>query len=72
MMAFAKPEDLQRLVAELADAANSYNPSPDLVGFKTRVPIIETAKKIAQALAAPADKAYAHCLNVSNNPYIRD
>jgi hypothetical protein len=70
-MAFAKPEDLQGLVDELYDAAKSYNSSPDLTGFKTRVPIIELAKKITQTLTAPADVGYNHCLNVSSNPYIR-
>jgi hypothetical protein len=64
-MAFTTPEDLQDLIAHLNDTAKSYNPSPDPGGFKSRVQIIEKAKKIAQTLIAPADMGFYHCLNVS-------
>jgi hypothetical protein len=67
-MAFVTPEDLQKLLAQLNDAAKSYNPSPDLAGFKSRVEIMEKAKKITQTMIAPADMGFIHCLNVCNQP----
>ena len=66
-MALPTPEDLRELLTQLNDLGRFYNPSPDLIGFKSRVPIIEKAKKIVQTLTAPTDMGFHHCLNVSNN-----
>jgi hypothetical protein len=69
-MAFPTPEDLQEQLTQLNDLARFYNPSPDLVGYKSRVQIIEKAKKIVQTLTAPVDMGFHHCQNVNNTPYL--
>ena len=69
-MAFPTPKELQELIGQLNDVAKSYNASPDLDGFKSRVQIVEKAKEISRTLTAADDIAFAHCFNVSNNQHL--
>jgi hypothetical protein len=66
-MAVATPTELQDLITSLNDAAKSYNPAQSLDGFKTRVEIIDNAKKIVRSMSAPADMGFYHSISVRPN-----
>jgi hypothetical protein len=63
-MTLPSTDSLQKLVAELNDAANAYTASSDHDGYMSRVHIIEKAKEIAQSLITPDQMPNYHGLNV--------
>jgi hypothetical protein len=69
-MALPSPEELQKLAAELNDAAKAYSASPDLNGYMSRVHVLEKAKEITQSLISPDQMPNYHGRNVrkSANP----
>jgi hypothetical protein len=63
-MALPSPESLQKLVAELNEAAKAYSTSPDLSGYMSRVNIIDKATKVTQTLISPDQMPNYHGRNV--------
>jgi hypothetical protein len=63
-MALPTPEEVQSLVAELANVAQAYSTSPDLNGYMSRVQVIAKAKKLTQSLISPEQLPNYHGLNV--------
>ena len=66
-MAYTSPEALQKLVAELNDAAKAYSASPDLDGYMSRVHVIEKAKEITQNLISTDQMPNYHGRNVRDS-----
>jgi hypothetical protein len=64
IMALPTLEEVQSLVAELANVAQAYSTSPDLNGYMSRVQVIAKAKKLAQSLISPEQLPNYHGLNV--------
>jgi len=63
-MAVATPTELQDLITSLNDAAKSYNPAQNFDGFKSRIEIIDNAKKIVRSMSTPVDLGNYHVINV--------
>ena len=64
-MSLPTPEELQVLIEELQTIAKSYNPTPDLNGYVSRVQVIAKAKEISRFLVSPDQTPNYHGLNVS-------
>jgi hypothetical protein len=63
-MTLPSPEELQKLAAELNDAAKAYSASPDVNGYMSRVHVLEKAKEITQSLISPDQMPDYHGRNV--------
>jgi len=63
-MALPTPEEVQSLIAEIANVAQAYSASLDLNGYISRVQVIAKAKKLAQSLISPEQLPNYHGLNV--------
>jgi hypothetical protein len=57
-------EELQSLLADINNVAQTYSTAPDLNGYISRVQIIEKAKKLTQSLISPEQMPNYHGLNV--------
>lgn len=67
-MATATPAELQQLIANLSEAANKYDGTPNALDAENRANIREHARKVFLAMMSPDEMGLYHLLDVTSSP----